>query len=60
MEETTVVWSLAEQPDHRIQKQILREKLTEKESLGCIANTLVPHCAHQRVHGRIGKDCMRE
>ena len=26
VEETTVVWPLAEMPDHRIQKQILRKK----------------------------------
>ena len=34
------------------------KKLTDKAGRGCSANTQLPHCACQRVHGRIGKDCM--
>ena len=58
VDKTTVVWPLAEMPDHHILKQILRKKLTEKQAHRCIANTQLPHCACQRVHGRIGKGCM--
>ena len=34
------------------------QEANKKEARGCIANTQLPHCACQRVHGRIGKECM--
>ena len=35
-----------------------RKEVDRKKACGCIANTQMLHCACQRVHGRIGKDCM--